>query len=181
MSALFFIEESEAASHIPVLSRHLCIHAHQDYSARSHPASMPPVTLVHPWTSSLCLAPTGSASRMSRYGHPWPLTTLVLPCTSSAVQNRSRRFCLTPRGSHASILLKTKTAPNGTVCVLAERVGFEPTEGRPSPVFKTGAFDQLSHLSRNFSWPVFCQLYFKAAKNTLCFIRFPVPIQYLRG
>jgi hypothetical protein len=120
MSALFFIEESEAASHIPVLSRHLCIHAHQDYSARSHPASMPPVTLVHPWTSSLCLAPTGSASRMSRYGHPWPLTTLVLPCTSSAVQNRSRRFCLTPRGSHASILLKTKTAPNGTVCVLAE-------------------------------------------------------------
>jgi hypothetical protein len=50
--------------------------------------------------------------------------------------------------SHTNILLKTKTAPNGTVCVLAERVGFEPTEGCPSPVFKTGAFDQLSHLSR---------------------------------
>ncbi len=30
---------------------------------------------------------------------------------------------------------------------MAERVGFEPTEGYPSPVFKTGALDQLSHLS----------------------------------
>ena len=41
-----------------------------------------------------------------------------------------------------------KEAPKGTsLFCMAERVGFEPTEGRPSPVFKTGAFDQLSHLS----------------------------------
>ena len=30
---------------------------------------------------------------------------------------------------------------------MAERVGFEPTVGYPTPVFKTGTFGQLSHLS----------------------------------
>ncbi len=30
---------------------------------------------------------------------------------------------------------------------MAEGVGFEPTEGCPSPVFKTGTFGQLSHPS----------------------------------
>ena len=38
---------------------------------------------------------------------------------------------------------------------MAERVGFEPTEGCPSPVFKTGAFDQLSHLSKILILKVF--------------------------
>ena len=33
---------------------------------------------------------------------------------------------------------------------LAERVGFEPTVGCPTPVFKTGTFGQLSHLSIMF-------------------------------
>ena len=32
--------------------------------------------------------------------------------------------------------------------VLAERVGFEPTVGyKPTPIFKTGAINQLDHLS----------------------------------
>ena len=31
---------------------------------------------------------------------------------------------------------------------LAERVGFEPTVGyKPTPIFKTGAINQLDHLS----------------------------------
>ncbi len=30
---------------------------------------------------------------------------------------------------------------------VAERVGFEPTDARASPVFKTGALNQLDHLS----------------------------------
>ena len=30
---------------------------------------------------------------------------------------------------------------------MAEREGFEPSEGFPSPVFKTGTFGQLCHLS----------------------------------
>ena len=37
---------------------------------------------------------------------------------------------------------------------MAERVGFEPTEGyKPSPVFKTGALSQLDHLSGCFKRP----------------------------
>jgi len=102
MSALFFIDESDAASHIPVLSRHLCIHALQDYSARP------------------CASPLWGQRRKC-----------------FAAQNRSRRFCLTPRSSHTSTLLKTKTVPNGTVYVLA----FEPPDPRGSMVFKTTAFD----------------------------------------
>ena len=32
--------------------------------------------------------------------------------------------------------------------MLAERVGFEPTVGyKPTPIFKTGAINQLDHLS----------------------------------
>ncbi len=35
----------------------------------------------------------------------------------------------------------TKTAQTGGFCYVAERVGFEPTDARASPVFKTGAFN----------------------------------------
>ena len=34
------------------------------------------------------------------------------------------------------------------IAYLAERVGFEPTVGyKPTPIFKTGAINQLDHLS----------------------------------
>lgn len=35
---------------------------------------------------------------------------------------------------------KQKRPPFGSLRCLAEGVGFEPTDGLPSPVFKTGAF-----------------------------------------
>ena len=37
--------------------------------------------------------------------------------------------------------LHNKNRPSGRFCYVAERVGFEPTDARASPVFKTGAFN----------------------------------------
>ena len=67
---------------------------------------------------------------------------------------------------------------------MAERVGFEPTVGyKPTPIFKTGAINQLDHLSKcltltiyilsyNFSdcnsfYSIFALLYPHCAKNSL--------------
>ena len=50
-----------------------------------------------------------------------------------------------------NLIYHNAKSPNkGALCIMAERVGFEPTDSCPSPVFKTGAFDQLSHLSELF-------------------------------
>lgn len=43
--------------------------------------------------------------------------------------------------------MRTTTQVTDLTVYLAERVGFEPTVGCPTPVFKTGTFGQLSHLS----------------------------------
>ena len=43
--------------------------------------------------------------------------------------------------------MEAKIKPSASIS-LAERVGFEPTVGyKPTPIFKTGAINQLDHLS----------------------------------
>ena len=43
--------------------------------------------------------------------------------------------------------MEAKLKPSASIS-LAERVGFEPTVGyKPTPIFKTGAINQLDHLS----------------------------------
>ena len=43
--------------------------------------------------------------------------------------------------------MEAKFKPSAPIS-LAERVGFEPTVGyKPTPIFKTGAINQLDHLS----------------------------------
>ena len=47
-----------------------------------------------------------------------------------------------------NIIKKIKNDYKFALYVLAERVGFEPTMGyKPMPIFKTGALNQLDHLS----------------------------------
>ena len=47
--------------------------------------------------------------------------------------------------------MEAKFKPSAPIS-LAERVGFEPTVGyKPTPIFKTGAINQLDHLSKNVS------------------------------
>ena len=46
--------------------------------------------------------------------------------------------------------MEAKIKPSAPIS-LAERVGFEPTVGyKPTPIFKTGAINQLDHLSMCF-------------------------------
>ena len=65
----------------------------------------------------------------------------------------SRRLRAVPPGFE-SLFFRCKqksliTAKTILRLCLAEREGFEPSEGyKPSPVFKTGALNQLDHLSK---------------------------------
>ena len=51
------------------------------------------------------------------------------------------------KGFHPTLSAKKKKTSKWMSFLLAERVGFEPTDAFTSPVFKTGAFNQLDHLS----------------------------------